>query len=421
MSYDQDRQEEQINERVLPTTRGAFLDEWRENPQKVLDRADDAELTLQGYADARSPASEDSPGSAIEFILHNEGIRMNGGLSLPSSRIKELPDLDPQKGSELHPMARAAIAYWDEIYTNALVTGVRAATASTSNLTPDGGWRPFYNARKTPSPLIAPGFNFMEVVAYTDGINEDKYRVRRLTNATTEQMMKQVAEGTAPKLFELSRAKEDVQLKNYRAGIEWTDSFARDPQTRLSDITRAIEEVAIGHRIELLVDLGKTVKDNVKATYITKGKVIAGQTIDGGVLVYPSWNVFLKQFGDAYTANVALGTGVAITALELMSMTADENITYGSWKLLRGSGVRSLNGDGEDVDHGYINGSGTGFVDTSLYAFQRETTLVFVMRLGMDQDEMERSAGSRKWRRYLGAMSAFAVADPEIREIDFKP
>ena len=407
---------------VIPGTRDEFLAEWREDPKAILEKAEKADLSLEGYANSRAPATQESPGSTMEWLLFNEGVRTQDTLQVPSTRLEDLPDLDPVNGQH-EPLSRAVIAHCDEVYNQALITGTRAS-AALSPLTVNGGWRPTYDEAPVRSPQIAPGFNFLEVVAMTRGIREDKYRVRRWKNDSDEQKMQKLAEGTEPKLFEITRDKTDVSLNNYRAGIEWTDEFANDAQTRFADLTNAIEEIAIGHRIVLLQDLGRLIHDSVPSgnTYTTSGQTVAGVTATAGQLEYPFWVKFMKDFGNAYIPNVTLGNPTSITSLELMSMTAgNQNITYGSWAMVPNSNIRNLNGDLTQMSYGYISGdTATGFGDTELFTFQRETTLVFVMRLGMDQDEMERVPGPRKTRRWLGAQSAFAVSDPEgIRSINY--
>ena len=420
MSQDKNIRDDFDKTTVLPTTREEFLEEWRSDPKAVLDRAEEADLSLQGYADVRAPASKESPGSTLEYVLYNEGIRAVDTLHVPSTRANDLPKIYADETSGVEPLGHVVRAYWDQAYTKTLITGERAANLS--NLTVGGGWRPRYDEGPVRSPNIAPGFNFTEVVALTRGIREDKYRVRRWTNAGGEKKMQKITEGTEPKIFEMTRATSEVGLDNYRAAVEWTDSFANDPQTRMADLTNAIEEIAIGHRIELLQDLGTLVRTSVPSgnVWAAASNAITGYTHAPGQLTYPYWTRFLKEFGNAYVPNVTLGSLDAIQNLELMSITGGNNISYGSWAMVPGSRFRSLNGDNTAMDWGYIEGNTAFTKNTSLYTFQREVTLAFAMRLGMDQDEVERDAGPRKTRRWLGAMSTFAVLDPNaIREIDY--
>ena len=408
--------------RVIPGTRDEFLEEWRSDPQGILDKANEANLTLEGYADVRAPATQESPGSAMEWLLYNEGIRMTDTHKVPSTPGADLPDIAPKDGNVTEPLARALIGYWDEVYTDALLSGKRA-TAAVSSLTKQGGWRPIYMDGPVRSPNIAAGFNFLDVVAYSRTIADDTYRVRQWNNDSGEQKFQKVAEGTEPKLFEITRSTEDTNLNNYRVGIEWTDSFINNSQTRASDITNAIEEVAIGHRIELLGDLGKLIVDSRPSAnqYDLTGVTVGGVAHVGGTLQFPHWVAFLKRFGNAYTPNVSIGNINAITTLELMSMTGgDQNITYGSWSMVPNTNIRNLNGDLTEMNYGYISNTGTGLTNTEIFTFQRETTLVYVQQLGGDQDELERVPGPRKTRRWLGAKAAFAAADKEgIRSVEF--
>ena len=404
---------------ITPTTRKRFLEEWRSDPKAVIERAKDAELTLEGYAEVRSPASEGSPGDAIEFLLANEGIRTVDSLLVPSTRLDDMPDIDPVNGAT-EPVADLVIAHLDNNYRQTLFTGIRAS-AALSPLTVQGGWRPVMDAPKVRTPQIAPGFNFLSVVWDTVGISDDRYRLRRWKNATEEQKFQDIAEGTAPKLMELTRDTEVIKFNNYRAGIEWTDEFANAPETRFSDLTNAVDEIAIGHRIGELRKMGALVKSKADDSRKYSQSSVAGHAAVANRLAYPQWTHFLKQFGNAYMPNVALGSPNAITSLELMSMNAGNAITFGQWALVPNSNINSLNAQMSRLDYGWITpNSATGFSDTELYVFQREGTIVYIQQLGMNQDEMERVQGVRKTRRWLGTKSAFGISDEySIRTIDF--
>ena len=103
-----------------------------------------------------------------------------------------------------------------------------------------------------------------------------------------------------------------------------------------------------------------------------------------------------------------------------MSVTDGNNITYGSFAMVEGSGLVDLNAEGAGMMFGRITNSGTGLADNVLYSFPRNSTLAFVMNLGMTQDEIERDPGPRKTKRWLGAKSKFAILDPRgVRDIDF--
>ena len=234
--------------------------------------------------------------------------------------------------------------------------------------------------------------------------------------------MQEIAEGTEPKLFEITRADTEIAMRNYRAGIEATDEFLNDSQTRASDITNAIEEIAIGHRIALLLQVAKLLKDSVPANNTYASANVHGITHVTGQMDYPNWTVFMKEFGNAYIPNVTIGNKTAITSLELMSMTAgDQNITFGSWTMVPNTNIRSLNGDITSMDYGWIDDdTATGLTATELITFARPTTAVYVQQRGMDQDEMERVPGPRKTRRWLGTKSTFGIRDANgLRRITF--
>ena len=425
MSTDKDRRADELKESLVePISRDDFLAEWREDPEKVIAAASKADLSFEGYANVRSPATEESAGSAVEYLMYNEGVRYQDDINGPTTRLDDLPNLDPPDGNP-EPLARMVNGFLDECYFHTLLTGERAI-ADLSNLTVQAGWRPYVDSPKYRLPQIAPGFNFMSLVGFSQGIRDDRYRLRQWKNATGEQVMQAVAESVEPKLFELTRATQDITFTNWRAGIEWTDDFATATESRLSDITNAVQEIALGHRIGELQRACKTITDGVTHTAYnatgTGGKTVAGVASEANLLKYPQWTDFVKTFGNAYRPDTAIGNATAITTLELMSMSgADQNITFGTWALIPNSNINSLNGQMSRLDYGWVEGdSATGFNDTSLFVFQRATTLAYIFRLGMNQDAMERSEGQRKTRRYLGAQSGFGLMDPTgLRRINF--
>ena len=279
MSTDNDTRVDDFQESLIePISRDEFLEEWRSNPDEVIKQAKKAKLSLEGYAAARSPASKESPGSAIEYVMYNHGIRYADDLNGSTTRLDQLPELDPQ-GRDPDPIVRVVNAFLDECYYHTLFTGERAI-ANLSGLTVQGGWRPYADSPKYRVPQIAPGFNFMEVVGFSTGIRDDRYRLRQWANKSTEQVMQALAESTVRETFELTRATKDITFTNWGAGIEWTDDFANATETRLSDITNAVQEIALGHRIAELQRICKALSDNVNAarTYNSTGKTVAGVT-----------------------------------------------------------------------------------------------------------------------------------------------
>ena len=144
--------------KVIPTDRAAFLEEWRNDPKAVLQKAEENDLSLGGYGDVRAPASQGSPGGTMEWLLYNEGIRMVDHLGIPSSKMANLPKIYAEKGEVTDPLAKAMVAYWDQCYIRTLMTGKRAVDLS--NLTVAGGWRPRFDEGPIRSPQISPGFDF---------------------------------------------------------------------------------------------------------------------------------------------------------------------------------------------------------------------------------------------------------------------
>ena len=409
---------------VEPTTRDEFLHEWREDPQAVFEQCEESNLPLDVFANTRAPATPDSPGTTAEWLLYNQGIRMVDTFHVPSSRMVNLPKIDPPAGEALEPEARLMNAYWDDCYNRTLLTGVRAANML-SGLETNSIWRPISDEAPFRQPQIAPAFDFMRLLAFGRRITEDTYRINKWRNRSSEQVMQELAEGTEPKLFEITRSDEELKMRNYRAGIEATDSFLNASSTRASDITNAVEEIAIGHRITLLRSAAKLIHDSRPTANTYNAKTATGLPSAANDVPYAQYKVdyprfshFMTTFGSAYRGNCAIGNEASITALKLMSISDGRNLSLGSWTMMPNSNIEDLNGDMTNLAYGWIDGV-TELVDGNLQVFQRETTLAYVQRAGMDQDEMERLPGPRKTRRWLGTQSLFAILDPNgIREFD---
>ena len=404
---------------VEPMTRDEFIEIWEHDPSEIFDRASGAELSLDAYARVCAPPDEQyrTP-STIQWLLYNKGIRMTDTIFAESTPMRRF-ELAPTERAK-DPIVRAMDAYWDECYHRTLWTGERNAS-SVSTLTSGGPWRPIYDETPVRTPEIAPGFNFLDAVGLVRRIAEDTYRIPERKNARGEQAMQVVAEGTPPRLMELTRGDRSTKLLEYRAGVEATDSFLNDSQTRASDITNAVEEIAIGHRITLLQQLGKVIVDNLPSGNAGTAATVAGYGHTANRLEFPQWRKHLTDFGDGYRPNITIGTPDAILGLELMPITADNNITFGSWAMVPGSSVRNLNGDATAMDYGSIDDkTTTGFEDRHIYTFQKEITLAYVQRLSMNQDEVQRVPDERKVRRWLGAQAAIACLDPQaIRSLDY--
>ena len=113
MSLSEQAREYQDFGPVEAGTRDELLQDWRKDPNIVVEQSEEANLPLDAFANLRAPATPDSPGSTVEWLLYNEGIRMVDTFYQPSSRMQGLPDIDPMKGREPEPLARMMNAYWD--------------------------------------------------------------------------------------------------------------------------------------------------------------------------------------------------------------------------------------------------------------------------------------------------------------------
>ena len=424
MAIKPDELQEQVQDftPAIPGTRHELLEEWLDDPEGVIEQAREANVPLDSWVEQRAPANAEHRGWATEELLYNQGIRVvdNDRLGILSTRARDLPDIDPVKGQP-DPMARLLIGYFDQCYQRTLMTGVR--TASLSTQTVNSIWRPISDGLPFRQPQISPSLDFTRLLAFQRRITEDTYRINRWKNASSEQVMQELAEGTEPKLFEITRDSNQLEMSNYRAGIEATDSFLNANQTRASDITNAIEEIAIGHRIALLRALAKLIRDSMPSgnSFDASASSVLGGGIafTAGKVDYPRWTEFMTKFGSAYQGNTAIGNEASITALKLMSITDGDNLSLGSWSMMPNSQIEDLNGDMTRLAYGWIDGV-SELAASKLTVFQRETTAAFIQRMGMDQDEMERVPGPRKTRRWLGTESLFAILDETgIREFDF--
>ena len=408
-----------------PLTREELWHDWKSDPKRILEQADEAAkengIMMDTFINHRSPPTPEHDGSAIEQLLYNEGILMESSSGYPATSMTMCPDIDPPRREDLEPAARLMNAYWDDKYHRAKMTGIRTRAASLTNLGIGSAWRPRYDTDPTRKPLIAPAVPFERLLADMQRIPEDVYRVNNWLNKSSEQVMQEIAEGTAPKLFELTRGDKEWRMSNYRAGIEATDQFLSNSQVRTRDITNAIEEIAIGHRIALTRQAAKLIHDSMPNgnKYTMPAAGVGGVTREANVLKFPFWIDFKTKFGSAYNGNVAIGNQKSITDLKLMSITDGTNLSFGSWSMVPGSNIEDLNADMTDLAYGWVDNV-TELVDSSLIVFQLETTLVYVERIGMYQDEIERVAGPRKTRRWMGLESLLAIIDETgIRELDY--
>ena len=402
---------------VLPTTRADLLAEWESDPTSVLQKAREADMPTDSYCNARAAPTAESPGSAVDFLLYNSGARMVDTWNVPSSKMDDLPTIIPEQGAKVEPLAQLMNAYWDEAYNYTLMTGKTKAANSLSPIESQTIWRPIREEMPFRQPQISPAFNFMDILAFSRRIREDQYRLNKWANKSKEQMMQELAEGTEPRLFELERAKQQFDMTSYRAGIEATDSFLNDPQVRASDITNAVEEIAIGHRIILLRKACKTIVDATPSSQVFNAKTgvdnpYLGVTYAQGRMDWPRYTFFRTKSGTAYTFDCCIGNEQSIISLENMSITDGTNVTFGSWTMAPNSNIRKFNGSDMSLGYGWVDKDAeTGFADNKLWFFQRMTTLGFVQRMGMDQDELERVPGPRKVRRWLGTESLFCEID----------
>ena len=403
---------------IIPSTRDVLLQEWDSDPNAVLQKAKECELPLDSYLNARAGPSAESPGSTCEWLLYNQGVRMNDTFDIPSTQMKYLP-----KFGETGTRARLMMAYWDERYNDSLLCGTRAVN-TLGLIERNTVWREIYEEMPFRMPQIAPAFDFRMILGFARRIRETDYRLNKLTNAKGEQVMQVLAEGTEPRLFEMARTKQLFEMTEYRAGIEATDSFLNDPGVRASDITNAVEEIGIGHRIVLLRTACKLITDKTPSANVTTRAsqgAIAGVTAAAGEIKYPQWVEFMTKFGTAYRGDCVIGNPQAITNFKLMSMTDGDNLTLSSWASIPGTNTVDFNGDMMDIGYGWVDAdSATGFSNNNLWVFQRATTIGYVQRMGMDQDELERDAGPRITRRWLGTESLFCEIDTNgMRRYDF--
>ena len=409
---------------VMPVTRGRLLDEWRSDAKGVIEQAKEVDMPLDGFLNAKAPATRESPGSAVDVVLFNQGIRTVDTYNVSSTKTNGIPTMFTEVGEPKHPVAKLLNAHWDECYNRTLLTGQKAAT-SLAPIEINSVWRQIADEMPYRMPLIAPAFNFMKLLAFGRRIREDQYRLNKWTNASKEQMMQEIAEGTAPRLFELGRDSKIWEMIDYRAGIEATDSFLNDPQVRVSDITNAIEEIAIGHRIVLLQKLCKTIVGMRKSSNVFNAKTdvvnpFMGVTYAQGRIDWPRYTLFKTKSGTAYHFDCAIGNELSIVAMLCMSMTDGTNLTFGSWAMSDKSTIEYFNEMTGKFGLGWVDKDAeTGFSDNHLYFFQRMSTVGYVQRSGMDQDEMQRVPDERKMRRWLGTSSLFCeIDDNSVWEYD---
>ena len=411
---------------VIPISREELITEWREDPIAVVEQAEECGLELEAYLNVRAPASKEHPGPVVEQLLENIGIRMKDTErgKVDSTLVSRLPQLRPDKST---PESMLVAAFLDQRYNDVLLDGKRALNSLTG-LQSSTIWREYYEEAPIRVPQIAPAFDFRNIIGRFRRTNEDLYRINKLTNETSENRMVPTAEGARPPIVKLERSTDQIGLLNDRIGLEASDSFLKGSDVRANDIVDAVDRIALDHRIVILRRAAKLVTDktpaanNVLANAQGNGGNVNGIAHTAGMVQYPHFLDFISSFGTAYRGNCIIGNRQSINSLKLMSLSAGQNITFGSVvSFLPNSNFVDFNADMMDLGFGWIdNDSETGFVANKFWAFQRETTLVFVQRMGMDQDEMERDAGRQIMRRWFGTSSNFGIMDTTgMKSYDF--
>ena len=405
-----------------PISRDALLAKWRESPRNFVDKAMDLGVSAKAYAERLSPATQDSPGSATEFLLYNEGVAFFDDEWQRATLVKNVPDLVPDLSNKRRdPIVDLVEGLFDEKYHTAKMTGVttRATGNYQTNLTVGSTWRPRTDDMIRRSPNIAVHFDFRELVAFSEGTNDDIYRTNQWNNPSGEQMMQAYARGTAPKLFEIKRSDNENELIEYRAGIEATVSFLTGNEARMLDWLNAIEEIGIGHRLMLLRLAAKIANDSKVGTYSTSGRTVGTITAEAGKLQFPFWSQFLKEFGTAYNPNIAIGNKKSITDFEMMSFTDGQNLTLGSVTNMPGSRYVSLNTSNDNFNFGWVDNV-TELADNQLTVFDRNRALGHVYRLNYNQDATVTDEELRKVRRYVGTQEGIVLLDKyAIRQMSY--
>ena len=406
---------------VIPIPREELISEWRSDPGAIIQQAEESEMELAPFLEVRGQPTEEDHGPITERLLEATGIRMEDSPRghIPSTPLSRLPGINPNPSE---PEGHLVNAYLDQRCNDVLLTGERSIN-SISGLTTNSVWRPYYDEPAFRQPQIAPAFDFRNIIGRFRTISDDQYRLNKRTNAKAEQQMQKAAESTLPDVFVLDREDKAYKLIEYRAGIEATDNFLRGSDVRASDVTNAVEEIAIGHRITLLRDAAMVITTDTPSgnDYAIGTATLAGVPHVAGNLEYPFFVQWLTDFGTAYKCDCIVGNQNSITNLKLMSLSAGDNLTLGSWATLPNSNIVDFNGGMMDLGFGWIDSdSDTGFKNNKLWGFQKATSLIFVQRRGMNQDETQRDAGMRTMTRWFGTQSRFISMDTNgMRSITF--
>ena len=396
-----------------------LVEEWKSDAPGILDQARQVNLQLNEFLNLRAAKDPEDPRSLCpvpHLILENVGIRVES--SAPgrddTTRIGDLPDIG---GESQDPLSELYTAYLDDVYREVLLSGRRALTALTS-LQAGSQLRPYYDEMPIRYPEIAPDFDFRNVVARIRSTREDVYRINRLDNEAADNMMKVEAEGAEGKIVKLIRSSDEIQLLLYRLGYEISDSFRHSAGASAEDVRDGVVRIAIGQRILNLYRMGVVIRTGTPTATANNVEASAQGTIGGvahtaGEIKYPLFLDFTSSFGPAYQCNVVIGNRQSVNTLRTMSLSGPDNVTFGSViSLLPNANFVDLNGGMMNMSFGHIdNDDQTGFTGSKLWCFDRDTTLVFVQRPAMDQDELQRDAGRMTTRRWFGTSSNFGILD----------
>ena len=174
---------------VIPIPRDKLLEEWRADAPAVLQQAQECGLQLNDFLNVRVQRNPQDPADACpisHYLLESTGIRMEntGPGRADATLVRNLPDLQP---NPTEPASILMNAYLDNRYQEVVLNGQRAL-AALSNIQAGTIWREYYDELPIRVPQINPDFDFRNVVARVRSTREDKYRVNRIENKSTENI-----------------------------------------------------------------------------------------------------------------------------------------------------------------------------------------------------------------------------------------
>ena len=418
--------------------RNALITKWDDPGFRgdVLDMSDDKSdeaFTVADILENHSPASPESPSSAVDYLLYNRGFNLYDNGFQVSARMKnfgpwnqrEFNKRDKDNSDLVLVDAHLDSAYWKSLITGQRTKDIGVLESIYKNLNQIGGimhgnvLNPIRESPFIRAKLFGPSIDFRRIVGDIEFITEESYKLNKDNNADDEKKMEDYPEGVVPKIMTLEYSDESLTFTKFRGGVRATYDYLNSSQTRVGRIRNAIEEIAIYHRIALFEMVVKAIK---------AGRVRAGSSNIESLSTELNWSVwrdFVKGFGSFYSPDVMLCRTADSTVWEGMSVsTGVGTIPVGQLAATTNFGQSPyvLNNTPMIPEYGWYDDlpdDVTGLQTEHYLVFDRDRSSIIIFQRGSDQDETEREAGPQIVTRYLSTKAGAYCPDVNgVKELD---